>query len=224
VLTSEHLKFTTDGTIALEDLWTGRKQDFRGETKMTLAPHQTMIFTARGPRLLTNGLYLSEQPGSVNPAVDGVTVPEHEPLVHRAVSGWNSTRGGGDRPRYGGWGGAQADTTPYGETLQIGGKRFTTGLGVLANSRLEVRNQGFARFTTMVGLDDSARDRSQPVRFAVYGDGKLLQQSKPVRFGDAAVPMSVSVQGVKIIELVVRSAQPMRFPDPATWADAALTR
>jgi hypothetical protein len=222
-LTAEHLQFTTSGTIALEDLWSGQKQAFRDETKLKLAPHQTLIFTAHGPRQLPAGLYLSEQPGSVNPAVDGVTVPEHEPLVHRAISGWDSTRGGGDRPRYGGWGGAQADSTPYGETLQIAGKRFSTGIGVLANSRLEVRNHGFARFTAQVGLDDSARDRSEPVRFAVYGDGKLLQQTPALKFGDAAIPLSVPVQGVSIIELVVRTARPMRFPDPVTWADAALT-
>ena len=95
---------------------------------------------------------------------------------------------------------------------------------MLANSRLEVRNHGYARFTTLVGMDDSARDRSAPVRFAVYGDGKLLRQSAPLRFGDAAVPLSVDVRGVKIIELVARTETPMRFPDPATWGDAALTR
>jgi len=29
---------------------------------------------------------------------------------------------------------------------------------------------------------------------------------------------------VKLIELVARSAKPMRFPDPVTWGDAALLR
>ncbi len=224
VLTAAHLKYTDTGSIALEDLWTGRKQQFRGETKLSLAPHETLVFATRGARLLPGGLYLSEQPGSVNPAVDGVTVPEHEPIGHRAVSAWASTRGVGDRPRYGGWGGAQADSTPYGETLQVAGKRFVTGIGVLANSRLEVRNLGFKTFTAQIGMDDSARDRSQRVRFAVYGDGKLLRQSAALGFGDAVVPMSVDVRGVRIIELVVRTAQPMRFPDPVTWGDAALTR
>ena len=52
-----------------------------------------------------------------------------------------------------------------------------------------MRNSGFARFSALVGVDDSARDRSQPVRFAVYGDGKLLGQSAPMRFGDAVAPL-----------------------------------
>ncbi|WP_242140132.1 NPCBM/NEW2 domain-containing protein [Sphingomonas sp. TREG-RG-20F-R18-01] len=224
VLTAAQLKYTDTAQVVLDDVWTGQKRDFRDETKMTLAPHQTRVFIARGERQLPAGLYLSEQPGSVNPAVDGVTVPEHEPIAHRAISAWSGTRGGGDRPRYGGWGGAQADTTPYGETLQVAGHSFATGIGILANSRIEVRNTGFDHFTTLVGVDDSARDRSEPVRFSVYGDGKLLRQSAAMRFGDAAASMKVDVRGVKIIELVARTARPMRFPDPVTWAEAALTR
>lgn len=224
VLTADHLKFVKDADVALEDLWSGTRTQFRGETKLALAPHQTMVFTAHGTRALPGGLYLSEQPGSVNPAVDGVTVPQHEPLIHRGIISWRVTRGEGERPRYGGWGGAQADNTPFAETLQVAARRFSTGIGVLANSRLEVRNHGFARFSALVGVDDSARDRSQPVRFQVYGDGKLLGQSAPMRFGDAVAPLAADVRGVKIIELVARTDTPMRFSDPVTWAEAALLR
>lgn len=224
VLTAEHLKFAGDADIALEDLWDGTHTHFRREQKFTLAAHQTLIFTAHGTRTLTNGLYLSEQPGGLNPAVDGVTVPEHDPLIHRGLLPWRGTHGEGERPRYGGWGGAQADATPYGETLQVAGRRFVTGIGVLANSRIEVRNHGYATFTALIGVDDSARDRSQPVRFAVYGDGKLLGQSAPMRFGDAVAPLSVKVAGVKIVELVARTPKPMRFPDPVSWSEAALLR
>ena len=71
VLTADHLKFTDTGTIALDNLWTGQKQTFTNETKLSLAPHQTLVFTAKGERRLPGGLYLSEQPGSVNPAIDG---------------------------------------------------------------------------------------------------------------------------------------------------------
>ncbi|MGY2734498.1 NPCBM/NEW2 domain-containing protein [Sphingomonas sp. UYP23] len=224
VLTADQLKFTADGEVTLDDLWDGGQTRFRKETKLTLAPHQTLVFAAHGTRTLANGLYLSEQPGRVNPAVDGVTVPEHDPLIHRGILPWRSTRGDGDHPRYGGWGGAQADSSPYGETLQVAGRRFTTGIGTLANSRLEVRNAGFATFSALVGFDDSARDRSQPVRFMVYGDGKLLGQSAPMRFGEAPASLKVDVRGAKIIELVARTPQPMRFPDPVSWSEAALLR
>jgi alpha-galactosidase len=224
VLTAAHLKLLADADIDLTDLWTGAHLRFRGETKLPLGARETLVFSVKGPRKLADGIYLSEQPGLVNPAVDGVVVPEAEPLIHRAILPWMGTRGGGERPRYGGWGGAQADSTPYGQELAIAGHRFDTGLGVLANSRLEVRNAGFSRFTALVGIDDSARDRSRPVSFAIYGDGKLLARSGPVRYGAAPVPISANVRGVKIVELVARTATPTRFADPVTWGDAALSR
>ncbi|KQN36918.1 alpha-galactosidase [Sphingomonas sp. Leaf407] len=221
-LTADHLKLRADADISLDDLWTGTRTSFRDERTFTLAAHQALVFRARGGRQLPNGLYLSELPGRVNPAVDGITVPENEPMIHRGILHWNSTRGGGERPRYAGWGGAQVDATPYGETLGIAGKRYATGLGVLANSRLEVRAGDAKRFTASVGVDDSARDRSHPVRFAVYGDGRLLARSKPMRFGEAAVPIAADVAGVKLVELVAEGKRGERFPDPVVWADAAL--
>ena len=222
-LTAEQLKFRPDAQIALTDLWSGRRLAFRGEQSFKLAPRETLIFTAKGARRLADGIYLSEQPGSVNPAVDGVVVPEADPTIYRPIF-WAGTHGTGEHPRYGGWGGAQADQTPYGKVITIGGRTFDAGIGILANSRLEVRNAGYARFSAQVGIDDSARDRGQPVTFLVYGDGKLLAKSRPVRFGEAPVSLATDVRGVKLIELVARTPQPRRFPDPVAWGEAALTR
>lgn len=222
-LTAAHLKFLADAEVELTDLWTGAKLRFKGDQPLTLGARQALVFTARGARRLADGLYLSEMPGSVNPAVDGVIVPEPEPLVYRPIF-WSGTRGGGERPRYGGWGGAQADATPYSQPLSVAGRAFDTGIGVLTGSRLEVRNAGYARFTADVGVDDTVRDRGQPVTFAVYGDGKLLATSRPMRFGERAAPISANVQGVKIIELVARTPRQVRFPDAVVWGDAALRR
>ncbi|WP_443971605.1 NPCBM/NEW2 domain-containing protein [Sphingobium sp. CR28] len=223
-LMAEHLKFLADADVDLTNLWSNERLRFKGQQKFKLAGRETLVFTARGTRRLADGIYLSEQPGSVNPAVDGVTVPEAEPLVHRALLPWQNTRATREPPRYGGWGGAQADSSPYGQQLTIGDKRFDTGLGVLANSRLEVRNAGYGRFTATVGVDVSARDRSQPVSFAVYGDGKLLTKTKPIKFGDAPVAVTADVRGVKLVELVARTPRPMRFSDPVVWGDAAFQR
>jgi hypothetical protein len=220
-LTAAHLKFLPDADIALTDLWTGEQLSFRGERKFELAAHQTLIFTAHGPHRLANGIYLSEMPGGVNPAVDGVVEPEEEPLVYRPIF-WAGTHGGGEHPRYGGWGGAQADSTPYGLRLAIGGLRFDTGIGVLANSRFEVRNQGHLRFSARVGVDDSARRTSQPVTFYVYGDGRLLAQSPAMRFGQAPMTLWADVRGVKLVELVARTPTPGVQGAPATWGEAAL--
>jgi alpha-galactosidase len=221
-LTAAHMKFRDGVDVALLDLWTGRKQSFRDIVKLHLEGHQTLVFKARGARVLADGLYLSEQPGNVNPAVDGVTQPAPDPTIHRSAFGWQGTRGSGERPIYAGWGGAQADSAPYGEALRINGKKFDTGIGVLANSRLEVRNQGHRRFTATVGVNDSARDSNHAVTFTVYGDGKALATSRPLKWGNDGQQIAVDVAGVKIIELVARAATDDSATLPVTWAEAAL--
>lgn len=221
-LTAAHMKFRDDSDVALVDAWNGSKQTFRKQVKLHLEAHQTLVFKARGARVLADGLYLSEQPGNVNPAVDGVRWPAPDPTIHRSAFGWQGTRSSGERPIYAGWGGAQPDSAPYGEALRIAGKRFETGVGVLANSRLEVRNQGYRRFTAIVGVNDSARAERPAAVFTVYGDGKELATSGPLKWGEAGQQLSVDVSGVKIIELVARAEIEDPADLPVTWAEAAL--
>jgi hypothetical protein len=221
-LNAGHLKFRDDAPIELTDLWSQQRTTFTKRTKLHVKPRETLIFRAHGTRSLQGGYYLSEQPGSVNPAVDGVVQPTPDPSIFRTAAGWGGTGGAGDRPSYAGWGGARADSAPYGQMLQIAGKRFVAGVGILANSRLEVRNEKAARFTTSVGVDDSASDKASNVTFAVYGDGKLLATSKPLKWGMASQSLSVPVAGVKMIELVARSPKGDNQRLPVTWGDAAL--
>ena len=224
-LSAAQLKFLDSRPVQLTDLWTQADQSFQGQLKLHLASHQTLVFRARGERRLRDGMYLSETPGAVNPAVDGVVTPITDPTIHRPVLPWSGTKSIGDSPDYGGWGGATADSTPFGRGLEIAGHPFDTGLGVLANSRLEVRNAGFGRFTASVGVDDTAAaDKSAAVTFQVYGDGRLLTQSLPRRWGQPAVPLQADVGGAKIVELVARAAGANGAPLPVTWADAALIK
>ncbi|GFE83636.1 hypothetical protein GCM10011487_56360 [Steroidobacter agaridevorans] len=221
-LTAAHLKFRDDLDVGLVDVWNGRKQSFRKQVRLHLEAHQTLVFKARGARVLAEGLYLSEQPGNVNPAVDGVRWPAPDPTIHRSAFGWQGTRGSGERPIYAGWGGAQPDSAPFGEALRISGKKFETGIGVLANSRLEVRNQGYRQFTAIVGVNDSARDERHAVTFTVYGDGKVLATSRALKWGEEGQRISVDVSGVKIVELVARAPIDDPASLPVTWAEAAL--
>ncbi|WP_395445304.1 NPCBM/NEW2 domain-containing protein [Caulobacter sp. UC70_42] len=221
-LSAAHLKFRDDAPIALTDLWSQQRTSFTKRAKLHVKPRQTLIFRAHGARALQGGYYLSEQPGSVNPAVDGVLEPTPDPSIFRTAAGWGGTSGAGDRPSYAGWGGARADSAPYGQVLHVAGKPFAAGIGILANSRLEVRNAGAKRFTAMVGVDDSASDKAGAVTFAVYGDGKLLATSKPVKWGMAAQPISAPVAGVKLIELVARGPRGANQRLPVTWGEAAL--
>jgi len=221
-LSATHLKFADDAPIALTDLWSKQQTTFTKRTKLRVKPRETLVFRAHGTRALQGGYYLSEQPGSVNPAVDGVVYPTPDPSIFRTAAGWGGTSGAGDRPSYAGWGGARADSAPYGQVLHVAGKPFAAGIGILANSRLEVRNSGAKRFTAVVGVDDSATDKAGVVTFSVYGDGKLLATSKPLKWGMAAQPISVPVDGVKLIELVARSPRGDNQRLPVTWGEAAL--
>jgi hypothetical protein len=222
-LQATQLKYKDDAPVQLTDLWTKKQITFTKETKLRVVPRETLIFRARGTRALPDGFYLSEQPGKVNPAVDGVTRPIADPGIFRTAAGWVGTRGAGDRPQYAGWGGARADSAPYGQTLQIARKVYPSGLGILANSRLEVRNDGYRHFATKVGVDDSATDKMNAVTFTVYGDGKRLAQSRPMKWGMTAEPIDVDVSGVKLIELVARGASSNNEALSVTWGEAALT-
>ncbi|WP_428968143.1 NPCBM/NEW2 domain-containing protein [Sphingomonas sp. Xoc002] len=221
VLTADHLKLR--GDVSMTDLWTGATSRFSGETKLTLAPHQTLIYRVTGAHRLADGHYLSETPSDVNPAEDGIVTPEGDPAIHHELSPWGGSKGPGDFPQYAGWGGAQADRTPFGRPLRLSGKVYDAGIGVLANSRLEVRNRGQARFSAMVGIDDSATARGRRVVFEVYGDGKLLTRSRAVALNEAPVAVEADVRGRKLIELVARVDSAPEAPLPVVWADARLT-
>ncbi|RYD68561.1 MAG: alpha-galactosidase [Sphingomonadales bacterium] len=224
ILTAAQLKMRDDAEITLTDLWTGQVHRFQKEIKLRIQARQTLVLAVTGgARALPDGYYLSELPGNVNPAVDGVMAPQHDPAIFRSVVHWQGSRGSGDFPQYGGWGGAQSDRSPFGEPLRVAGRRFDTGLGVLANSRLEVRNFGQTRFLAYVGVDDSAASRNAEVTFEVYGDGRLLAQTKGVRFGQAVRSIDVDVRGVALIELIARSMKHEGTPIPIVWGEAALT-
>ncbi|MGN6423549.1 MAG: NPCBM/NEW2 domain-containing protein [Asticcacaulis sp.] len=225
-LMASHLKLRSDAPITLTDLWSKAQSAFTGETTFTLAPHETRVFSAQGPRELANGLYLSEMPGAINVADDGVRNPELDPAIHRMIDPWGGSRSGGSRPMYAGWGGAQADATPYGETLQIDGQSFTNGLGVLGNSLLQVKNdKGFTSFHATVGIDDSTRNRDRPVTFFVYADGKQVAKSPALRFGDRPFELNADISGARVIELqAVNDSERNEIPVVVTWGAARLER
>ncbi|USX25341.1 NPCBM/NEW2 domain-containing protein [Oxalobacteraceae bacterium OTU3CINTB1] len=221
ILLARHLKLADGAPIVLKDLWSKKTLTFSGEQAFTLAPHETLVFEATGKRQLQDGVYLSEIPGSINVAADGTRHPELDPTIHRMIDPWSSTRTGGSRAQYAGWGGAQADATPYGQTLQIAGQSFDSGIGVLSNSRIQVRNEaGHEQLLASVGVDDSSANVSQDVQFFVYGDGKLIAKSPVTTLGGKAIPITAKIKGSKLIELVVRGTKSESMqPAVATWGE-----
>lgn len=224
-LNAAHLKMAPDRPITARDLWAHRDLGaFTGAQSFKLQPHEVLLLRVSGTPLLDHGLYLSEMTGRINVAVDGIPALEADPTIHRMADPYApSTSSSGTRPVYAGWGGPRADATPYAETLEIAGVPMRSGIGALANSRLEVRaDRQFARFTANVGIDDSTRGKAASVRFEVYGDGKLLAASNPAVFGQAALPLSAGVAGVKVLELVARQIGAAEGNVVVTWGDAAL--
>jgi hypothetical protein len=220
-LTAGHLKFDAHAPIQLRDAWQQAPSpvSFTGEFKMTLAPHETRIFMADGTASLPGRVFLSELPARVHVARDGVVQSEPDPEIHRN-SGWTTSNG--VFPMYPGWGGAQADASPYSTGLAIAGHAYASGIGILANSRMEVRaERAWRRFSVRVGVDDATRNRTDRVQFSVYGDGRLLAQSGLLAFGDAAVALSADIPDIRTLELVVTQAHDPDHPAATAWADAA---
>jgi hypothetical protein len=225
LLTAAHLKMNPLARIALRDLW--KREDigsFSGSRAFTLKPHETILLKASGTPLLATGLHLSEMTGRINVAQDGLTALEADPEIHRMIDPYHfSTSSDGTRPIYAGWGGPRADSTPYDESLRIANTSYRYGIGILANSRLEIQaEREFKRFLAHVGIDDSSRGKTATVRFEVYGDGRLLATSQPMRFNQAAANLTADVSGVHVVELIARQLAPDRANVVVTWADAQL--
>lgn len=224
-LIASHLKFAANAPITLRDLWSGETlAPFVNERTFKLGARETLVFEARGTRALPGGWYVSELPGRVNPAHDGVVQPQADPTIHRAINPYGEgTRSPGSRPIYAGWGGAAADRGPYGQALLVQAQHFDSGIGVLANSRLEVRNdREHVRFTAQVGVDDNTLNLDSEVVLQVFGDGRLLAESRPRRFGQPTVALDVDISGVGIVELVARQVGDPSRPVSVVWGDAAL--
>ncbi len=224
-LTAEHLKMDATAPVALRDAWARAEAgSFTGRREFELQAREALLFTATGKHLLPRGYFVSERPGHVYVARDGLRALEQDPIIYRAMASWSSTDNGGTRPAYAGWGGPRADSTPYDQALSVQRQPFRHGIGVLADSRLQVQvPAGSQRFMARVGVDDSTRGKSVGVSFEVWGDGRRLAATAAMKFNQAARELSADLRGVKLVELIARQ----HGADSAgsvvvTWGDARI--
>lgn len=106
--------------------------------------------------------------------------------------------------------------------LTVSGQRFDRGLGTHAPSTTFIQLDGRARrFTAQVGIDD-AGGAPGSVEFLVFGDSALLWRSGMVLAGASPVPVSVPLDGVRLLQLVVTPGIDTNTKDFADWADAAI--
>jgi alpha-galactosidase len=224
-LTAAHLKMAADSPIALRDAWARAEAGtFTGQREFELQPREALLFTASGRHVLPRGYYVSERPGGVYVARDGIRALEQDPVVYRALASWSKTDNGGTRPAYAGWGGPRADSTPYDQALSVQRQVFRHGIGVLADSRLQVKLQpGAQRFAARVGVDDSTRGKAAAVSFEVWGDGRRLAATAPMKFNQPARELGADLRGVKLIELIARQHRAdTAGPVVVTWGEARI--
>ncbi|KAA0129559.1 alpha-galactosidase [Chryseobacterium sp. SN22] len=113
------------------------------------------------------------------------------------------------------------NTSVDGKKLTISGKTFDRGFGTHAESSLLIKLNGKAtKFSALVGLDDEMKGHKPAVEFEIYGDNKKLWSSGIMHLGDPAKPVSVSLKGIKQLELVVTDGGNGPYYDHADWVDA----
>ena len=125
------------------------------------------------------------------------------------------------------WGKPMLDKSVDGHPLTIAGHAYDHGLGTHAASSWTLDTHGSAqRLTAHVGVDDEVKSHPDAeqhrLTFAVIGDGKTLFRGRPMKVGDAAVDVDVSLAGVKRVVLVVAPAGEVTDCH-ADWADLTIT-
>lgn len=113
------------------------------------------------------------------------------------------------------------NTSVDGKKLTIAGEIFDRGFGTHAESSLLIKLNGKAqKFSALVGLDDEMKGHEPAVEFEIYGDNKKLWSSGIMHLGDKAKPVSVSLKGIKQLELVVTDGGNGPYYDHADWVNA----
>jgi len=130
-----------------------------------------------------------------------------------------------------GWGPVERDMSNGeqmardGKQLSIGGRKFTYGLGVHAQSEIVFDiAKGFQRFVADVGVDDEVPAGKGSVVFQVLGDGVKMFESVRMIGGNAARRVDLNVTGVRTLKLVVLDGGDGIGYDHADWAGARLYR
>ena len=107
--------------------------------------------------------------------------------------------------------------------LLLAGSTYDKGIGMHSHSRLTYRlSEPYRRFEALAGLDD--RDgQGGDVRLRVLADGKTLFD-RAVTSRDGAVPIRLSMEGVRELTLEVDFGRNGDVRDAVNWVDARLVK
>ena len=123
-----------------------------------------------------------------------------------------------------GYGSLGIDRSVMGKPLQIGERKFPSGLGTHANSRIVYDLEGpCRRFEAWVGVDAEMKGyKESSVVFKVLTDGRTAFDSGVMRIDTPAKRVSVPLEGVRELQLVVTDAGDGINCDHADWAEAVI--
>jgi acyl-CoA thioesterase I len=117
-------------------------------------------------------------------------------------------------------GGAAAND---GTTIRIGSRKYTRGLGVDGNSRMDfVLNGRQNQLSTDFGIDNEVAGQGGTMVFKIYADGKRIFSSNIMTSGQAPSGVTLNVHGVKKLTLITSDAGDGNAGDHGDWADARL--
>lgn len=123
-----------------------------------------------------------------------------------------------------GWRKPSLNRALSGKPLTIAKKTFEHGIGTRATSTLWFELDGKTeRLTASVGIDDGATNPAASAVFSVYGDGRKLWDSGPLKIGQPAVTLDVSLIGVRSLLLIVDHVGESQAYNHANWADPKFT-
>nr|WP_165388461.1 NPCBM/NEW2 domain-containing protein [Sphingomonas populi] len=200
-VTWQQLGFAPGRRAAVRDVWARRDREDATDTITAKLPaHGAVLLRVRGTPADPNAALLDEMPARMNIAVDGLSPATALPM--------------GQFP-------ARIGSAPDGSPLTANGRRLANGIGLFANSRIEVRSDGQFRrfFATPLVLSGT-----QPVRFRIYADRTLVKEIAADRSAEAR-SIEADVEGARVVELVAVGAPGDRGrPAMVGWGDAGFRR
>jgi hypothetical protein len=199
-LRMEDLHINPSQEIRIRDVWKHTTNALRnGKLEITLAAHETALFTIQGTPLSENGYFLDEMPAKI-----AVISDDHERPAQPAPAEWVPARIG---------------YLPTGQPIFIDGKRDVSAIGIASGYHLRIAlNKRFRRFRSIAEMADRSDSRTAST-FSVYGDGKLLYTGK----GEKRLRIDVAVEGVQFLELVARSSK-SGLNENVVWGDPEVIR
>lgn len=193
--------FARGSKAHVRDLWAHRDdRDAIDAIKVELPAHGAALLRVQGEPADPTTVYLDDMPARVNVAVDGLSPETALPR--------------GQYP-------ARVGALPDGTMLPAARYAAAKGIGLFANSRLEIKGDAeFNRFA----VTPAVMSGDQPVRFRVYVD-RILKSESVVSPASPGRPVDLDVAGAHIIELVaITSAKTAARPPMIAWREARFVR